>query len=124
MNEDVELLGSLFSIPDRWWGFEAVGRVEHPGACVGFSKNGYKVSMLKGTDPRSARFHEVSIVIDQDESNGLKKPTAFSIKPHYFSASRMKLLDDRHIGRLTPTDLQRLQSELVRLFGPGATSHA
>ena len=122
--EDPDLVGSLFPVPDKWWGFEAVGRENHPGAVVGFSKNGFQVAMLKGTDPNSARFHDVSIVIHHDESNGLKKPTAFAIKPRLFSARRVMLLEDRRIGRLADEDLQRLRSELVRLFGQGDTPHA
>jgi hypothetical protein len=119
-----ELLGSVLQIPDRWWGFEAVGRADHPGVCVGFSGNFYKAKMVKGTDTKSARYNQVVVIIDDDESNGLKKPTAFAIKPECYSVRRLQLLEDRRIGRLTPADLQRLQAELIRLFGEAGAPHA
>ena len=118
-----ELVGSILEIPDHWWGFEAFGRENHPGACVGFSENFYKAKMLKGTDPRSSRFNQVVVIIDNDQINGLKKPTAFAIKPFLFSVRKVQLLEDRRIGKLTDSDLQRVQSELIRLFGsPGASN--
>lgn len=29
-----ELPGTIYAVPDRWWGFHAVGREDHPGACI------------------------------------------------------------------------------------------
>ncbi len=33
MIDEGELIGELFQVPDKWWGFEAFGRMDHPGAC-------------------------------------------------------------------------------------------
>ena len=117
MIEDGELVGDLFQVPDNWWGFDAVGRHDHPGACVGYVPPGFKVTMLKGTDLRSARYGETQVVVEADASNGLLKTTSFAIKPRLFSARRVALLEDDRIGTLSRVDLQRMQSELVRLFG-------
>ncbi len=78
--------------------------------------------MLKGTDPRSARYDEVHVLVVNDRSNGLLKPTSFSIKPRQFSARKIACLAGRRIGSLSDSDLARLQSELVRLFGGGDES--
>lgn len=117
MIDEGELVGELFQVPDKWWGFEAFGRMDHPGACVGYVPPGYKATLLKGTDPRSARYEETQVLVEPDNSNGLKKTTSFSIKPQYFSARRVARLVDERIGALAEGDLRRMQTELVRLFG-------
>lgn len=116
MIDDGELVGDLFKVPDKWWGFEAFGRSDHPGACVGYVPPGFSVTMLKGTDLCSARYKEVHVVVQNDATNGLLKPTAFAINPREFSAPKIARLTDRLIGRLSPADLERMRSELVRLF--------
>jgi hypothetical protein len=123
MIDDGELAGDLFQVPDKWWGFEAFGRSDHPGACVGYVPPGYNVTMLKGTDPRSARYDDVHVLVVNDSTNGLLKPTSFAIKPRPFSARRMACLADERIGQLSTTDLARLRHELVRLFGAGDENH-
>jgi hypothetical protein len=123
MIEDGDFAGDLFQVPDDWWGFEAFGRSDHPGACVGYVPPGFKVTLLKGTDPRSARYDEVHVVVVNDRVNGLLKPTSFSIKPRQFSARKIACLADKRIGRLSDSDLTRLRSELVRLFGAGDASN-
>lgn len=117
MIEDGELAGDLFRVPDKWWGFEAYGRVDHPGACVGYVPPGFKATMLQGTDPKSARYNDVHVFVDRDDQNGLLKRTAFKIKPQYFSARRVAMLADSQIGELADEDLGRMRSELIRLFG-------
>jgi len=119
MIDDGDLAGDLFQVPDNWWGFEAFGRSDHPGACVGYVSPGFKVTMLKGTDPRSARYDEVHVLVKNDSTNGLLKPTSFAIRPLPFSARRIALLCDERIGELSPGDLERMRSELVRLFALG-----
>lgn len=117
MIEDGELAGEIFQVPDKWWGFEAFGRVDHPGACVGYVPPGFKATLLQGTDPKSARYNEVHVYVDNDHNNRLLKRTAFKIKPQYFSARRVAMLVDDRIGKLSSSDLGRMRSELVRLFG-------
>ena len=118
MIEDGELIGHLYRVPDKWWGFEAYGRVEHPGACVGYDRRGVHVTMLKGTDPKSARYEHVHVLVDASDSNGLSKQTAFQIQPRTFRARRVALLyPERFLGSLSSKDLERMQAELIRLFG-------
>jgi len=118
MIEDGDLAGDLFQVPDKWWGFEAIGRENHPGACVGYDRRGYQVTLLKGTDPRSARYAEVHVYVEPDASNRLLKTTAFAIKPILRPARKVQLLrGERWIGKLGQADLNEMQSELVRLFG-------
>ena len=123
MIDDGDLAGDLFQVPDKWWGFEAFGRSDHPGACVGYVPPGYNVTMLKGTDPRAARYDEEHVLVKNDGTNGLLKPTSFAIKPRPFSARRIALLADDRIGQLSPTDLHRMRSELVRLFAMEDNRH-
>jgi len=111
-----EFVGDLFQVPDSWWGFEAFGRDNHPGACVGYVSNGFKATLLKGTDPRSARYGDVQVLVQPSERNRLLKPTSFGIRPKYFSARRLSLLVDEQIGELDTDDLAKMQSELLRLF--------
>ena len=117
MIDDGELAGDLFQVPDKWWGFEAFGRDNHPGACVGYVPPGFKATLLKGTDTRSVRYDDVYVVVNNDAGNGLKKPTAFAIKPRLFSARRVAMLIDDRIGQLSPEDLETMRTELVRIFG-------
>jgi hypothetical protein len=123
MIDDGDLAGDLFQIPDKWWGFEAFGRIDHPGACVGYVPPGYRVTMLKGTDPRSARYDQVHVEVQNESTNGLLKPTAFAIKPYDFPAPKIARLTDKYIGRLSPVDLERMRSELVRLFVSKEDNH-
>jgi len=123
MIDDGNLAGDLFQVPDKWWGFDAFGRSDHPGACVGYVPPGFNVTMLKGTDLRSARYDEVHVLVQNDATNGLLKPTAFAIKPRPFSARRIALLSDERIGQLSRNDLERMRSELVRLFGSEEDRH-
>ncbi|MEM6468484.1 MAG: hypothetical protein AAF802_02865 [Planctomycetota bacterium] len=111
------LLGDLLRVPDKWWGFEAMGRKNHPGACVGYDQRGFQVTMLKGTDTHSARRDETHVYVQPDDDNGLTKTTAFAIKPYCGSARRVSTFKhDRYLGRLAKDDLQAMQAVLCRLF--------
>ena len=118
MIDEGELVGQLYRVPDDWWGFEAFGRLDHPGACVGYVPSGYKATLLKGTDPSSARYGETQVIVEPDALNGLSKTTSFSMKPRVFSARRVAMLKgERRIGTMSDRDLHRMQSTLIRLFG-------
>lgn len=117
MIEDGELVGNLYQVPDKWWGFESVGRHNHPGACVGYENRGFKAVMLKGTDPKSRDYKYAEVLVEPDGSNKLKKTTSFSINPRLYSARKVGLLADVLIGELTEKDLRRMQNELRRQFG-------
>lgn len=118
MIDDGELVGDLFQVPDKWWGFEAFGRDDHPGACVGYVPPGYNATLLKGTDPKSARYASTFVLVEKTRQNGLLKATAFAIKPYSFSVRKVAMLaGERLIGTLEDRDLKKMQTELVRLFG-------
>ncbi|MDA1055123.1 MAG: hypothetical protein O3C40_32275 [Planctomycetota bacterium] len=50
-----ELPGSVYQVPDKMWGFDAVGRIEHPGACTACDVHKRQAVLLKGTDAEGAR---------------------------------------------------------------------
>ena len=111
-----ELVGDLYKVPDSWWGFDKPGGHDHPGACVGYHEAGYKVIVLKGTDPRSADYKYAAVLVEPDASNNLSKRTSFAINAKRISAPRLGLLADEKIGVLAASDLPRMQDELNRQF--------
>ena len=117
MLDEGELVGEIFQFPDAWWGFDAAGRSDHPGACVGYSKRGFNVTMLKGTDEKAARFRIPQVVVAPSHENGLLKHTSFAIEPRTYSASKLYVLSDVRIGRLSHEDLEAMRIELNRQFG-------
>ena len=112
-------LGRMFAVPDGWWGFSAVGREDHPGACV------YKVPtrsewiLLKGTGAENrSHIHRTEVLIAPSEENGLLKDTVFSLSPQPFRSHRLRnLIPDRLMGELDDADLQTLQAKMIRQFG-------
>ena len=61
--------------------------------------------------------------VQNESTNGLLKPTAFAIKPYDFPAPKIARLTDKYIGRLSSIDLERMRSELVRLFVSKEDNH-
>ena len=113
-----ELPGTVYSVPDKFWGFEAVGREDHPGICMACNASQRQASLIKGTDARTTRWHSVGrVLVDPTPSNGLVKTTAFELAPRLFRLRRVVLLhDDRRMGKLDPPDFDRLKRELDRVF--------
>jgi hypothetical protein len=114
----VELLpGSVFRVPDKFWGFEAVDRVEHPGLCTSCPPRiPGKAEMLKGTGALSASWRPTYFV-EPSTSNGLKKWTAFELVPFRFPIRRVQLMHpQRWMGRLDDEDFRAIQRELERIF--------
>lgn len=110
------MLGNLYQVPDKWWGFEAFGRENHPGVCVSMA-SAHKVNMLKGTDPRSKSYSLVHIEVMPDSQNNLLKKTSFAVKPYPTSANKVRLLNgDRFIGELDIDQLAEMQTALERYF--------
>ena len=110
-----ELVGRIVHFPDKWWGFEAVGRSHHPAVCSSYHPGGYKAVMVKGTDLRSARYAYAQVVVEPDEKNGLSKTTSFAIRPKVFSGQRISVLDQ--IGSLGSEVLREIQQALSDQFG-------
>jgi hypothetical protein len=112
-----DLPGSIYMVPDKFWGFEAVGRFDHPGACVFCDPSG-NATLVKGTDLISARPGlQGLLIIEPSPGNGLRKPTAFAIAPRRFKSRRVALLHfDRRLGSLEAEELHYLQEQILRLF--------
>ena len=115
----MDYIGNVYRVPDSWWGFEAVDRLEHPGACVSAGPKS-SLNLLKGTSVRSQRYSRVVFEVEPDETNGLRNRTAFKLEPHNFRQRRIQLLEhDRLLGRLCDADLAGIQRELEELFAQG-----
>jgi hypothetical protein len=119
MTESDNLLGTVFAVPDKWWGFEAEGREVHPGACVVERESMSEVDLLKGTGAENKdRYRPTEMIIVPTEMNGLEKLTLFSLKPRPFRMHKIRnLLEDNIMGHLSKDDLQKLQTAMLRLFG-------
>jgi hypothetical protein len=112
-----ELPGSVYMVPDKFWGFQAVGRIEHPGLCTQCDIPATVATLLKGTDANRIRGAHGYWITAATQSNGLKKSTAFQLQPHRFPLRRVLLMhENRCVGRLEDSELRKLQRELERLF--------
>jgi hypothetical protein len=117
--------GDVMLTPDRMFGFEAVGRTEHPGACVYVTPDTLRVAMSKGTDGENlnSRYRANYVFVEANEEFGLSKLTAFSTQTRHIKIRRIMLLyPERHIGRLNEEILRELQwasGEFVELKDAG-----
>ena len=118
MSESDDVVGTVLAVPDKWWGFEAVGRDHHPGACVLERPATQEFCLLKGTGAENRRkYHSAEVVIASTDTNGLKKSTLFSLRPWPFRLHKISnLLPDRVMGRLSDDDLRKLQAAMFRLL--------
>jgi len=116
------MVGNIYQVPDKkWWGFEAEGRKDHPGACAGMA-TAHKVNLIKGTDPKSADYNLVQVVVAPDSSNNLLKTTSFGIKPFPKSVRKIQTeLSEKLIGTLANDDLEKMQKALEKYFTDGAS---
>lgn len=114
-----DLLGCVFAVPDKWWGFDAEGRDHHPGACVQELPAKRSFVLLKGTGAENkTKYYANELVVAATATNGLAKLTVFSLKPWPFREHKVRnLVPERVMGRLSENDLTRLQTAMVRQFG-------
>jgi hypothetical protein len=102
-------------VPDKVWGFEAVGRVEHPGACVVLNEAQRNAVFLKGGSSPSR--HCACMSVEPTAHSGLKKRTWFELAPRVLPLRRAVLLHhDRRLGALTRDEHIFALKELHRLF--------
>ena len=113
-----ELVGLIIDVPDKWWGFEAADRTEHPGACVREAIPGREYDMLKGVGGENRDYyHATEVLVVPSEANGLSKNTLFSVKPRPMRRHKLRNLAGKVRGRLSDNVLDRLRREMIRQFG-------
>lgn len=117
---DEELPGVIFAVPDHFWGFEAVGREDHPGICTACYVEAQRATLVKGRDAVTDRGHpRHRFVVQPSDSNGLKKATSFELIPLDRSLRRVRLLHpERQMGTLEPELFDELRKRLIKLFPP------
>ena len=108
----LEMPGDVMLTPDSMFGFDAVGRTEHPGACVYVTPDSQLVAMSKGTDGQNLnwRYRANYVLVEPDEAFGLSKLTAFSTQTRRLKIRKIMLLyPERHLGRLSDEILRKLR---------------
>ena len=117
---DTALPGMVFAVPDRLWGFEAVGREDHPGICTAARPETRQATLVKGQDAATDRGpHRTRFVVEPSLMNGLRKTTSFELVPRTMSLHRVRLLfPDRRMGKLEPNLFAKLRRRLINLFPP------
>jgi hypothetical protein len=115
---DEDLPGTVFAVPDRLWGFEAVGRDDHPGVCAACAPEALEATLVKGRDASTDRGNPRDrFLVEPSRLNGLRKLTAFELVPLYRSLRRVRLLyPNRRMGTLEPDSFAELRRRLTRLF--------
>lgn len=106
---DIE--GVVFQVPDDWWGFAAVGRDDHPGACVHRSPTLDEAVVLRGKSmPPPLPYRNLWVEIEADSGNGLDHRTFFDTTSRRLPVKRVLLLyPERTRGRLSSVDLEKLR---------------
>ena len=115
---DDELPGTILAVPDRHWGFEAVGRTDHPGVCTACRTETMQATLVKGRDAATDSGHPgTRFVVEPSQSNGLRKRTSFELLPLYRSLRLVRLLfPNRRVGTLEPDSFHQLRLRLTALF--------
>lgn len=111
-----DLLGSIYSIADDFWGFKNSGREGHPGACLNINEKSNKSSLVHGTDVNSniSKWKQkISHTVKPSYQNGLIKPTAFILEPYHIRIRNLMLYHiDCKIGCLDKTDLDEMKKRI------------
>lgn len=115
---DEELPGTIFAVPDRNWGFEAVGREDHPGVLMNCRSTELSTTFIKGrdaaTDCGSLRS---KFIVEPTRNNGLRKSTSFELVPRFVSLRHVRLWTmERRIGTLEQDVFSELRRRLKFLF--------
>jgi len=122
MPSDDELPGTVFAVPDWLWGFEAVGREDHPDICTAARPETMLATLVKGQDAATAwGSRRTRFVVEPSPLNGLRKTTSFELVPYPMSLRHVRLLfPDRRMGKLEPVPFAKLRRRLAQLFPPAA----
>jgi len=110
----------VFAVLDRLWGFEAVGREDHPGICTAARPETWHAALVKGRDAATDRGHpRTRFVVEPSLMNGLRKTTSFELVPRTMSLHHVRLLfANRRMGKLEPNLFDELRQRLINLFPP------
>jgi hypothetical protein len=117
--QDHSAEGCVLYVKDSTWGFEAAGRVDHPGIVLWLSEDERYCTLLKGTDAENIRDRWGCYIIEPDELNGLVKPTAFRLEPRIMPRRLIMLMleSPRWIGRVEDRHLDEMRRRVARAFG-------
>lgn len=117
--------GRVVIVPDRHWGFAAVGRDGHPGVTLSpASLDQRHQAALKGTSLGDRRPRACDLVVEPDDENGLHHATRFDLWPRRLARRGLELMvRDRLVGRLSEADRARLTAELERVLRSGRPEH-
>lgn len=116
---EFDWFGLVLAVPDKFWGFEALGRADHPGVMVREVGDGRHLFAFKGTHAEGAKRLYDQLEVDPDDENGLTKATLFQLEPRRLKLRAARLLcGERRMGRLGEADRARFRAELLRVLGP------
>jgi hypothetical protein len=115
---DEDLPGTIFAVPDWHWGFEAIGREDHPGICTAYYVAAMEATLVKGRDAATDRGPErTRFVVDASQVNGLRKRTSFQLVPARRSLRQVRLLfTNRRMGTLEKDLFDELKERMSKLF--------
>ena len=113
-----DMMGDVYMVPNKHWGFEAITTKDHPGIFLKFDETQRTVLLLKGTSfgrRHHPKYRASSVIIYPDEENGLTKPTIFSLIPKQIRLRKVSLYyggtKSRYIGKLSQADFQYLLNQ-------------
>ena len=117
---DIALPGMVFAVPDQLWGFEAVGREDHPGICTAARPETGHATIVKGRDAATDRGpHQTRFVVEPSLMNGFRKTTSFELSPRIKPLHHVRaLFPDHRMGKLEPVTFAKLRRRLIKLFPP------
>jgi hypothetical protein len=112
-----DLPGAIYEVPDKMWGIAAPGRDWHPGICIFSSARDNDALLVKGTSQLLVGDLSRYFLLDPNNENGLRHPTAFNLTEIFnFPRQKVALLHlGRLLGRLSKRELIRLQEDLMYL---------
>lgn len=112
--------GRVVVVPDKHWGFQAVGRDGHPGVCLPPASLAQRAfHALKGASLGEHPVRAWETVVQPDEGNGLRHATRLELWPRRLPRRALELMvRDRLVGRLSAEDRARLSAELERVLAP------
>ncbi len=111
------LPGAVIMVPNRYWGFTNINSVDHPGVCVELLRDHRDGVLVKGTDAEHAYGRRGYLYFDPTPENGLKKETAFEMRPKVIRTHTLEnFFPERYLGHVEESVRLSILEELARLF--------